>query len=643
MSDVKIAGQAVGTVGPSTAQPAQVDKGAGAGPARPAQLGDRVAVGGEPAAKPAATPELAVQSGGNPFAALPGRDIPFESLRLSERAVDLGQAVELPFEALQKLAAAEGKLGPEHAEVFSKLREGVMLLTVDAQSARAGSALQLEDLGKIAGKLAQSGEPPTTKELTGMLLAPRPPGALPIDINAFVQQVLRESYLMQCDLLRDYADKVKFYNELKKKIRAEVQWARGEAARYAGLDDDAPLAQAIKPAAIDMTYYGAESAATGGTEQARPGRTTESVSELASAMGRTPAEMQFTLARLVQARFRGVRLANSLHPGLPASLLGSALRANAASAAVLEGFGTKLNNLAADKSKFHALMRTVYGDGYDVQQAESLRRRTLAGDVSWLPPIRWVGEQTLPAGANGAYDSQNNVVYLNERLFADPELAVTTYAEEFGHSLDIKLNASDTLGDEGELFRRLFAGETLSSSEVAAIGSESDVGIIFVDGKPVRVEFFLDAIGGAISGAVSAIAGTAGSVLGGAFGGIGGLMGSFSGGSGQGGSSAVDTLVDTLKDLAGGGGQPAGEPNTRPSQGAGDGWQPGQDMKTKADLSAYIESLEEKLNTAGDDSQLANVDLQNALQRQQQTLQMMSNMSKMLHDTAMSIIRKIGG
>ena len=58
---------------------------------------------------------------------------------------------------------------------------------------------------------------------------------------------------------------------------------------------------------------------------------------------------------------------------------------------------------------------------------------------------------------------------------------------------------------------------------------------------------------------------------------------------------------------------------------------------------AYIASLDDSLNSVGDDAQLANVDLQNALQQQQQTLQMMSNISKMLHDTALSIIRKMGG
>ncbi len=62
----------------------------------------------------------------------------------------------------------------------------------------------------------------------------------------------------------------------------------------------------------------------------------------------------------------------------------------------------------------------------------------------------------------------------------------------------------------------------------------------------------------------------------------------------------------------------------------------------RAQLTEHIKQWEEKLQSAGDDAQLANIDLQNALQKQQQTLQTMSNVSKMLHDTAMAIIRKIG-
>jgi hypothetical protein len=62
----------------------------------------------------------------------------------------------------------------------------------------------------------------------------------------------------------------------------------------------------------------------------------------------------------------------------------------------------------------------------------------------------------------------------------------------------------------------------------------------------------------------------------------------------------------------------------------------------KAGVEGQIKCLEDKLDIVGDDAQLANVDLQNVLQKQQQTLQMMSNISKLLNDTAMAVIRKIG-
>ena len=43
------------------------------------------------------------------------------------------------------------------------------------------------------------------------------------------------------------------------------------------------------------------------------------------------------------------------------------------------------------------------------------------------------------------------------------------------------------------------------------------------------------------------------------------------------------------------------------------------------------------------DAQMANVELQNILQQQQQTLQMLSTISKNVNDTALAVIRKIGG
>ena len=60
-------------------------------------------------------------------------------------------------------------------------------------------------------------------------------------------------------------------------------------------------------------------------------------------------------------------------------------------------------------------------------------------------------------------------------------------------------------------------------------------------------------------------------------------------------------------------------------------------------IDAILSEWEEERRTISYDAQLANVDMQNQLQKQQQAMQTMSNISKMLHDTAMAVIRKIGG
>lgn len=66
-------------------------------------------------------------------------------------------------------------------------------------------------------------------------------------------------------------------------------------------------------------------------------------------------------------------------------------------------------------------------------------------------------------------------------------------------------------------------------------------------------------------------------------------------------------------------------------------------IRNQSELREHLKWFEERLNTVGNDAQLANVDLQNAMQQQQQTLQLLATISKLVYDTAMSIIRKIGG
>jgi hypothetical protein len=54
-----------------------------------------------------------------------------------------------------------------------------------------------------------------------------------------------------------------------------------------------------------------------------------------------------------------------------------------------------------------------------------------------------------------------------------------------------------------------------------------------------------------------------------------------------------------------------------------------------------LHGLAEKLNNLGDDAQLATEELQEILQKQQQTLQKLLNISKILYDMAKNIIKWI--
>ena len=65
-------------------------------------------------------------------------------------------------------------------------------------------------------------------------------------------------------------------------------------------------------------------------------------------------------------------------------------------------------------------------------------------------------------------------------------------------------------------------------------------------------------------------------------------------------------------------------------------------VKTEQERQEYLLYLQVKLNAVGDDAQLANTDLQSVLQKQQQLVTMMSNIGKLLNDTAMDTVRKMG-
>ncbi len=61
-----------------------------------------------------------------------------------------------------------------------------------------------------------------------------------------------------------------------------------------------------------------------------------------------------------------------------------------------------------------------------------------------------------------------------------------------------------------------------------------------------------------------------------------------------------------------------------------------------ATLQVNVEKFEKLLDEIPDDAQLANIDLQNVLQKQSQVMHTTNIVSKLLQDTVLEAIRKIG-
>ncbi len=223
---------------------------------------------------------------------------------------------------------------------------------------------------------------------------------------------------------------------------------------------------------------------------------------------------------------------------------------------VQSGFQLQFKEAARDPQAFHSLMSEVYGQNYNREAAESFRQRAMNNDFSWLPEMEFRSNETLNGG-NGAYDAGRNIIYVNEKFKSDPTRATKVFTEEVGHFLDTKLNKTDRVGDEGEMFRRLLGGERLSAAQKAAIRADDDHGVITVDGKKTEVEFSIfDDIGGAISKGAKAVGGAisdGAKAVGGAIsGGAKAVGGAIAGGAkavGSGVASAASWLAGGIKSV----------------------------------------------------------------------------------------------
>jgi LysM repeat protein len=153
---------------------------------------------------------------------------------------------------------------------------------------------------------------------------------------------------------------------------------------------------------------------------------------------------------------------------------------------------------AGNKEAFNELLHKAFGDKFDAAKAETIRQQTLAGDFSWAPKVEVVSSATLAdrsgtqaAGtALGAYAQETDTIYISrELLHSDPSHAGRILMEEMGHGIDARINTSDAVGDEGEIFSKLMHGDKISAEEMAVLKADNDTGVVQINGRNVTVEY----------------------------------------------------------------------------------------------------------------------------------------------------------
>ncbi|ABG50105.1 Na-Ca exchanger/integrin-beta4 [Trichodesmium erythraeum IMS101] len=147
-----------------------------------------------------------------------------------------------------------------------------------------------------------------------------------------------------------------------------------------------------------------------------------------------------------------------------------------------EGWSEVRNNLAefASSETFERDMLSVFGESTNVDLGRTIIDALVKGE-DW-PQINVV-PAALMNGAAGGFDPLTGEVYLGDSLVEPLSVVgsetrefdlVGVLTEEIAHSIEWKLNLTDTPGDEGEYLAALVNGDELSEGEIARLRGEDD-------------------------------------------------------------------------------------------------------------------------------------------------------------------------
>ena len=155
---------------------------------------------------------------------------------------------------------------------------------------------------------------------------------------------------------------------------------------------------------------------------------------------------------------------------------------------------------------FWTVMGMAFGCSDDRQQAELLRSDWLRGDAALLPRIEVVDADGL-CSAQGAYAESTHTIYLADSFVSRATSAQLTQVllEEYGHSIDTRIKATDSAGDEGAIFAAITIGASPDHANLQALQAEQDHGWIRIEGKAIAAEFSVDTTAPSLQGGVLAL------------------------------------------------------------------------------------------------------------------------------------------
>ena len=183
-----------------------------------------------------------------------------------------------------------------------------------------------------------------------------------------------------------------------------------------------------------------------------------------------------------------IQSAGLLPATFPASVTDSSL--DPVTGEAMSGVYKALTAFATDPN-FTDRMNVPFGESWDKEKAKALKEEWLRGNFSNIPLVKVVSSGDI-AGANGAFGTATNTIYLSKEFLAQNATRLDALTgvllEEVGHFIDSQVNHLDSPGDEGEIFAAVVQGKNLSQEKLQLLKAEDDRAMALIEGQEISIE-----------------------------------------------------------------------------------------------------------------------------------------------------------